>query len=76
MHGKTTELDFLSFSFDGVIIYLYVCVFFCVSVRVIFSFEKQHTPAIYKYDFFKWLNKRFYLYRERMIKIFELHMTH
>jgi hypothetical protein len=50
-YGKTTELDLSFFLFDGVIIYLYVC-FFCVSVRVIFSFEKQHTPTVYKYEFF------------------------
>jgi hypothetical protein len=59
MHGKTTELDFFLF-FLCRRDYLSVCVcVFCVSVRVIFSFEKQHTPTIYKYEFFKWLNKLF-----------------
>jgi uncharacterized membrane protein YhaH (DUF805 family) len=46
MHGKTTELDFSSFSQRRD--YLSVCVcFLCVSVSVIFSFEKQHTPTVY-----------------------------
>jgi len=44
-HGKTTELDF-SFFLDGVIIYLYVCVF-SVYLYVLFSVLKNNIHQRY-----------------------------